>query len=149
MRTLAADQTKRKMQDVSFAGVDDFMDYLPANEREIVSYLREIVFDCIPDCFEKLAYNVPFYRRHANICFIWPPAVLWGKTIHEGVRFGFTSGYLLNDEINYLDRGSRKQVWCKDFFKLSDIDAPLLKSYLFQAVEIDEEKTINKRKTKR
>jgi len=52
---------------------------------------------------------------------------------------GFTQGYLLQDEIGYLDRGGRKQVYWKDFTNMGQMGEDLLKSYLFEAVIIDQE----------
>ncbi len=129
---------KNKFQDVDFKNVEEFLDYLPANELVIVEYLRKLIFDCIPNCREKLSYNVPYYYRNKNICFIWPSSVQWGNMKERGVRLGFTSGNLLHDEINYLDKGDRKQVYWKDFYKVKDIDVDLLKSYIFEAGKIDE-----------
>ena len=101
--------------------------------------LRKIIFNCLPDVTEKLSYNVPFYKRRKNIFFIWPASVLWGKKkTYAGVRLGFTNGYLMNDENNYLDKGDRKQVYFKDFASTKEIDLDLLKSYIYDAVIIDE-----------
>lgn len=128
---------KRKMQDVSFSDVGEFLEYLPEKERHIVDVLRNIVLDCIPGCREKLSYNVPFYSRKTNICFIWPGSVGWGGVNNAGVRFGFTKGYLLRDELAYLEKGNRKQVYWRDFFSVSEIEPDVLKAYIFEAVEID------------
>jgi hypothetical protein len=131
---------KIKFQEVSFRGVDEFLAYLPENELIIVELLRKIVLDCLPDCIEKLAYNVPYYKINKNICFIWPASVKWGKTISfQGVRFGFPNGNLLADEENYLDKGQRTQVYWKNFTSLKSIDAELLRSYIFEAVLIDKQ----------
>ena len=100
---------KRKMQNVNFKSVDEFLDFLPKTELEIVEYLRSIILNCIPDCIEKLSYNVLYYKRYKNICFIWPGSVTWGNVKQSGVRLGFTSGNLLADEIHYLNKGDRKQ----------------------------------------
>lgn len=105
------------MQNVSFRNIDDFLEYLPDNELKIVSFLRRLVFDCMPMATEQLAFNVPYYTVNRNVCFIWPASVLWGKKqTYQGVRFGFTNGNLISDDINYLDKGNRKQVYWKDFF---------------------------------
>jgi hypothetical protein len=128
---------KRKMQDVSFSDISEFLDYLPDDERRIVEVLRNLVLDCIPACREKLSYNVPYYSRKANICFIWPGSIGWGGVTNQGVRFGFTRGHLLRDEIAFLDKGNRKQVYWRDYFNVSEIDPDLLKAYIFEAVEID------------
>jgi hypothetical protein len=137
---------KKKMQDVDFKNVDDLLAFLPEDELKIVERLRKIIFSCLPGCTGKLAYNVPFYKVHANICFIWPPSVKWGGKGHEGVRFGFTKGYLLTDEIGYLDRGTRKQVYWRDFYSMKDIEAEILRAYIFVAALVDEEVMSNKNK---
>jgi hypothetical protein len=128
-----------KMQPVKFRSVDEFLEFLPADERRITEVLRSIVLEAIPGVTEKLAYNVPYYKRHKNICFIWPASVLWGKTkTYEGVRFGFTSGNLLTDEAGWLAKENRKQVYWRDFKSVQEIDVALLKSYIYEAVIIDQ-----------
>lgn len=128
------------MQNVDFRSVDEFLTFLPDAELEIVEFLRQIIFNCIPDVREQLAYNVAYYKRYKNICFIWPASILWGKTkTYEGVRLGFVNGYLLQDEINYLDKGNRKQVYWKDFSDINEIDVELLKTYIYEAAFIDQE----------
>ena len=127
------------MQAVSFSTVDDFLDFLPDDELLIVRRLRNIVLDCIPDVREKLSYNVPYYSRRRTICFIWPAAITWGgKKGHDGVRFGFTYGHMLRDELGYLDRGTRKQVYWRDFLTVKDIDEEVLRAYIFEALDVDE-----------
>ncbi len=129
---------KRKLQDVSFRSVEEFLEYLPAEELEMVEKLRAMIFQAIPDVHEKLAYNVPFYKRHANICFIWPAAIPWGKMKQNGVRLGFSKGYLLEDKGGFLDKGDRKQVYTKDFMSMMEMDETLLLTYLSAAADLDE-----------
>lgn len=94
----------------------------------------------MPWITEKLSYNVPYYKKNRGVFFIWPASVLWGKKqSYTGVRFGFQQGYLLADEIHYLERGGRKQVYWKDFTCVKDIDIDLLKAYIFEAVIVDEQ----------
>ncbi|MGD1848062.1 MAG: DUF1801 domain-containing protein [Salibacteraceae bacterium] len=125
------------MQHLHFDSVEDFLDYLPEPQLEIVSRLRQLVFDCIPNVQEKLAYNVPFYSRNKRICYIWPAAVPWGKVPLEGVSLGFAQGHRLNDELGFLERGTRKQVYTKTMHHLQELDDGLLRMYLFQAAELD------------
>lgn len=129
-----------KMQNVSFRNVDEFLAYLPENELEIVEALRSIVLDCIPDVKEKLSYNVPYFSRFYRICFIWPASVPWGNVKLNGVQIGFVNGNLLTDESGYLERGNRKQVYTKAFTDVSEIDVEVLRSLIFEAVLLDEEK---------
>lgn len=99
-----------KMQDVSFNDVNEFLDFLPDDERKIVNKLRKIIFDCAPEAVEKLSYNVRFYKQHRNFCFIWPSSVLWGKTkTYNGARLGFSNGYLLNDKFNTCKKGKENR----------------------------------------
>lgn len=136
-------------QNISFKSIDEFLEFLPEDEFKTVELLRKIVFSCIPDCTEKLSYNVPFYKKHSNTCFIWPSSVTWGENMKQrGVRFGFSNGYRLQDEIGYLDRGNRKQVYWRDFYSAKEIDIALLKAYIFEAALIDEEMMREKRKAR-
>ncbi len=122
----------------NFRNIDEFFDFLPEDELKIVRLLRSIIFNCLPNCTEKLNYNVPFYRLRKPTCFIWPASVMWGdKVTYQGVRLGFNQGYLLKDEINFLEKGTRKQVYWKSFHDLKEINIDLVKTYLFEAAEVD------------
>lgn len=129
---------RNKFQNVDFESIEDFLNYLPTDERQMVDVLRDLILDSIPNVKEKLSYNVPFYKRHSNICFIWPASVPWGKHNQKGVRLGFTKGYLMNDDMGYLDKGDRKQVYTKDFMSASEIDVDMVKAYVYEAVLVDE-----------
>ena len=133
------------MQNVHFESVDEFLDYLPEDELKIVQKLRDLIHQALPDCIEKLSYNVPYYKRHSNICFIWPSSIPWGNMKQEGVRLGFTKGYLLEDTAGYLDKGQRKQVYCKDYLDIKDINGDILLRFLYEAALLDEERARQKR----
>ena len=124
-------------QTVAFRSVAEFLHYLPHEELQIVEQLRRLVFECIPEGKEKLAYNVPFYYRYSRICFIWPGAVGWGG-VKSGVQLGFCKGNLLSDN-SYLHGGSRKEVYIKTFHHKSEIDTRTLRQLLYEAAVIDEE----------
>ncbi len=127
------------MQNVNFKNLDEFFDFLPEKELELVSHLRRIVLECIPNCKEKLSYNVPYYWNHSRVCFIWPSSITWGNVKTKGVRFGFVNGNLMRDEINYLEKENRKQVYVKDFSSINEVDEVLLKTYIFEALQVDEQ----------
>jgi len=137
-----------QFQPVKFKSIDDFFSFLPTGELKIVKTLREIIFNSIPICKEKLAYNVPYYYQYSRVCFIWPSSIPWGKVKTEGVKFGFCQGYLLSDELNYLEKENRKQVYTKTFMHIKEIKVEVLKSYIFQAIEIDEENHQKKKSKK-
>jgi hypothetical protein len=137
---------KKQMQNVNFKNIDELLEFLPEDELKIVEMLRKIVFSCIPDIEEKFSYNVPYYKRHSNICYIWPSSVPWGNVKLSGVQFGFNRGYLMQDDIDWLEKGKRKQVFWKTFHSIKEIDVGLLKAYIFEAVLVDEADSKRKRK---
>jgi hypothetical protein len=139
-------EEKRKMQAVKFDNLQEFWAYLPENQLLIAEKLRELVFECVPRVEEYLSFNVPFYKRYKGVCFIWPGAVAWGSKTWDGVEFGFNSGYLLADELQYLDKGNRKQVYTKRFYRPEDIREDILRAYLQEAVELDDMMYMAKRK---
>ena len=65
----------RKMQEVNFRSIAEMLDFLPEDQLVITEILRELVLETIPNVSEHLAYNVPYYKRYSNICFIWPGAI--------------------------------------------------------------------------
>ena len=134
------EKTKQKMQDVSFRNIDEFLEYLPEAELKTVNLLRKIIFDCVPNIEEKLSYNVPFYKKNKGMFFIWPASILWGKKkSYSGIRFGFQQGYLLRDDLNILNKGNRKQMYYLGYLNLNDVDLDILKTYIFDAVLVDEQ----------
>jgi hypothetical protein len=70
------------------------------------------------------------------------------KKTYNGVRLGFTKGFMLSDDLNYLDKGDRKQVYWKDFTDVKEIEIDLVKAYIYEAVQIDQE-TANAKKLKK
>lgn len=136
---MAKSAGKTKMQNVNFQSVDEFLAFLPPEELEVVEFLRQLIYDCIPDVSERLSYNVPYFKRHKTLCFLWPASVLWGKKqTYTGVRLGFTQGHLLSDEIGYLNLEGRKQVAWRDFQSIEEIDVELLQMYIYEAVVVDQ-----------
>ncbi|MEO1263997.1 MAG: DUF1801 domain-containing protein, partial [Bacteroidota bacterium] len=129
---------KKKMQDVRFQNMSELLAYLPENQLVILEHLRELIFETVPHIKERLSFNVPFYKKHKGICYIWPGAVAWGSKTLDGVEFGFNYGYLLTDENNYLDRGNRKQVYSKRFRSIEEINEEIICAYLLEATENDE-----------
>ncbi len=123
---------------IKFDSTEEFFDFIPGHERAIAESLREIILECLPDVEEKLSYNVPYYYRKRRICFIWPSSIPWGNVKRDGVLLGFCYGNLLNNDLNYLEKGGRKQVFTKTFMSPTEINEDVLRKYLFMAMEIDQ-----------
>jgi hypothetical protein len=144
---------KRKMQNVNFKDIDEFFEFIPEHEKKIVEVLRSLILNNIPKVQEKLSYNVPYYKIHSTICFLWPSSILWGKKqTYTGVRLGFNNAHLLQDEFHILNLGDRKQVAYKDIQDISELtqeELDIIKTYLQEAVLIDEELYKEKKGRKR
>lgn len=134
------------MQEVSFRSVEEMLECLPDEERKITLLLRKIILSTVPEVTEKLSFNVPFYKLHANFCFIWPGSVAWGSMTQPGVRLGFTKGYLMADAEQWLEKGNRKQVYWKDFLTVKEVNPDGVRWYIQEAVLLDETLWRNKKK---
>lgn len=121
-------------QEIEFKSIQEFLDYLPEEELEIVLFLRKIVLECMPDCKERLAYNVPFFYRHSKICYIWPASIPWEK-VSNGVGIGFCKGASLLDETFETISFSSKSL----FSSIKEIDVDSLKQQIYEAISIDEQ----------
>jgi len=138
--------SQETVQDVHFRSIDEFLGYLSANDRAIVDRLRALVHETVPEAEERLSYNVPYYRRHADICFIWPGSVGWAGKTKAGVQLGFTQGVHLYDRRGYLERGGRKQVGMRVYQDISEIDPDIIRELLTEAVRVDEERQAARRR---
>lgn len=125
------------IQPTKFKNIGELLDFLPEEEHRIMTLLRNIILECMPECEERLSYNVPFYYRYSRVCYIWPASIPWGR-VDSGVAIGFCRGTRLSDRINYLQKANRKQVCTKTFYSVEQIEPDLLKSYVYEAIEIDE-----------
>jgi hypothetical protein len=121
-------------QKIKFSSVEEFLDLLPPEEAAVVESLRELVLSSIPDCREKLAYNVPFYYRHSRIVFIWPASVPWGN-LEKGVALGFCRG----SELFNLDTEGKKTIGRRVFQSLREIPREEIRQLLYDAVLLDEQ----------
>lgn len=121
-------------QGIEFKTLDEFLDYLPEEELEVVLFIRKIILECMTDCKEKLAYSVPFYYRHSRICYIWPASIPWGK-VENGVAIGFCKGTSFLDETFETTKFISKLT----FTSVKEIDVAFLRQQIFEAILIDEQ----------
>lgn len=124
-----------------FANAQELLDFLPADERQLMERLREFIISEAPGLKERLSFNILAYKGRRDVCFIWPASVLWGgKKTYDGVRFGFSHADLLDDPSGYLERGTRKQVYWRDLQQVTKTDERMLRQLLEQAVMRDQER---------
>jgi len=124
-----------------FATVQECLDFLPADERELTEQLRDLLLQEAPELVERVSFNVPYYKLHRDICFLWPASVLWGKRkTYAGVRLGFSYGNLLHNTEGYLEGGGRKQVYWRDLTALAPADERMIRVLLREAIRVDAER---------
>lgn len=125
-----------KFQDFKFHSVEEMIETLPNDQKEITQVLRSLFLDSPYNLNEKLSFNVPFYFSKKSIGFIWPGAIPWGKKLKDGVELGFSKAYLFPPN-NYIQLAKRKQIGIRTIYKLEDIDQIMIKKLLEYAFEID------------
>ncbi len=127
-----------KIQKLNFRTVSEFFDYLPENELLMVEEIRKLIVESIPGIEEKLSYNVPFYSRNKTLCFIWPSSIPWGNVKENQVVLGLSNGHLIPDHFKKLEKGTRKFIRTISFKDVEEIDAEMIRFYLFEALELDQ-----------
>jgi len=126
-----------------FATVKEFLAFLPTDERSLTEQLRELIISEGPELKERLSFNVPYYKQHRDVCFIWPASVLWGKKkTYAGVRFGLCYGSLVPACEPYLQGGGRKQVFWRDLTAVSSSDERSIRSLIRAAIRVDHERSL-------
>ncbi len=113
---------------MEFKTINDFLTNLPKEELEIVQFIQKVIRDCMPDAKEKIASNIPFYYRHARICYIWPASISWEK-VTAGVGVGFCK-----DE-DFLDHTFASVALV--YNSIADIDVAVLKQRIESAIILD------------
>lgn len=111
---------------------------LTEEERIITDVLRQIILETLPNCKEKISYNVPFFYGNRSICLVWPASIPWGG-IKEGVMLAFWYGNRLQNADGYLTNGSNKQVYYRIFKSADEIKIKPLKKILLEAAKLDNE----------
>lgn len=130
-------------QTLNKKSVDEMLDDLPRNEREIVSRLRSLILECLPFATEKNNYGAPFYTHNRMICYLWPPSLKWGSNRYlnadKGVSMGFCYGKLMANDQGLLLSEGRKQVYVMYFKSIKEIDEKQIRALLFEAGMIDQQ----------
>src|SRR5688572_21943941 len=126
------------MESIKIRSLLQLMEALPENERIITDVLRQIIIETLPkSCKEKISFNVPFFYGHKGICIVWPASIPRGG-FKEGVLLGFWQGNKLNDEDDYLIRGTNKKIFYRIYKSVDDIDVIPIVKLLKEAARVDE-----------
>ena len=126
------------MESIKIRSLLQLMEVLPEEEWIITDVLRQIIIDTLPkSCKEKISFNVPFFYGHKGICIVWPASIPRGG-FKEGVLLGFWQGNKLNDEDDYLIRGTNKKIFYRIYKSVDDIDVIPIVKLLKEAARVDE-----------
>ncbi|NCU04351.1 MAG: DUF1801 domain-containing protein [Chitinophagaceae bacterium] len=82
--------------------VDEYIESLPDEKREIAAQLREMILTLIPHVQEKLSFKIPFYHYHGMFCYI--------NEVKDGIDLGLCRGKDLVDVLPQLEQGKRVMV---------------------------------------
>ncbi|HTH32591.1 MAG TPA: DUF1801 domain-containing protein [Lacibacter sp.] len=82
--------------------VDEYIESLPSEKREIAEQLREMIISLIPNVQEKLSFNIPFYHYHGMFCYL--------NEVKDGIDLGLCRGKDLIDVLPQLEQGKRLMV---------------------------------------
>ncbi len=82
--------------------VDEYIESLPDEKREIAELLREMILTLIPHVQEKLSFKIPFYHYHGMFCYL--------NEVKDGIDLGLCRGKDLVDVLPQLEQGKRVMV---------------------------------------
>ena len=103
--------------------------------QSIMLYIRQVIFDAVPEIDEKYKYNIPFYYyKEKPVCYI---NILKGTNY---VDLGFWDGFKLSNKHGLLKSNNRKMVKSLEFLSLKDVDLTVLKETLIEAILIKKTK---------
>ena len=106
------------------------------NQREplqsVMLYLRQVIFETLPDIEEKYKYKIPFYYyKGESLCYL---NILKNTNY---VDFAFINGFNLSNKQNLLKAGrGRKMVKSIAYPTLENIDVKILKETLLESATI-------------
>ena len=82
--------------------VDEYIESLPDEKREIAEQIREMILSLIPHVQEKLSFKIPFYHYHGMFCYI--------NELKDGIDLGLCRGKDLVQVLPQLEQGNRVMV---------------------------------------
>ncbi len=50
--------------------VDSYIEMLPEKEQQMAAYIRELIFNVVPNAEERYSFKLPFYHFHGMFCYI-------------------------------------------------------------------------------
>ena len=111
--------------------VDEYIESLPDEKREIAARLREMILTLIPHVQEKLSFKIPFYHYHGMFCYI--------NEVKDGIDLGLCRGKDLVDVLPQLEQGNRVMVASVIIRSKKEIQTKQIEEVLLTAANWQEE----------
>ena len=118
----------QRARTTSIPKVEKYLGKLPADKREIVADLRQIIFRAEPNMEEAIRWQMPTYSAHGMVCYIRPNK--------DYVTFGFNRGANLTDPDGMFE-GTGKGMRHLKIRDKKDIRKTLLTMWVQEAVIIN------------
>ena len=111
--------------------VDEYIESLPDEKREIAEQVRELILSVIPNVQEKLSFKIPFYHYHGMFCYI--------NEVKDGIDLGLCRGKDLVDVLPQLEQGKRVMVASVIIRNKKEIRSKQIEEVLLTAANWQEE----------
>ena len=111
--------------------VDEYIESLPDEKREIAEQLREMILTLIPHVQEKLSFKIPFYHYHGMFCYL--------NEVKDGIDLGLCRGKDLVDVLPQLEQGKRVMVASVIIRSKKEIQTKHIQEVLLTAANWQEE----------
>jgi len=108
--------------------VDEYIAGLEGWQAEIVSRVRQIIIETVPDARESIKWAQPVYESNGPFAYI--------KAFKKAVNFGFWRGVDLEDPAGVL-QGSGEKMRHMKLSTLKDIDETVLAALTAQAADLN------------
>ncbi len=111
--------------------VDEYIESLPDEKRDIAEQLREMIHELIPHVQEKLSFKIPFYHYHGMFCYL--------NEVKDGIDLGLCRGKDLIDVLPQLEQSKRVMVASVIIRSKKEIQTKNIQEVLLTAANWQEE----------
>ncbi len=111
--------------------VDEYIESLPDEKREIAEQLRELIHTVVPHVQEKHSFKIPFYHYHGMFCYL--------NEVSDGIDLGLCRGKDLIDVLPQLELRNRVMVASVIIRNKKEIQAKNIQEVILTAANWQEE----------
>ena len=111
--------------------VDEYIESLPDERREICEIVRELILENVPGIIEKLSFKIPFYHYFGMFMYI--------NNTKEGIDVAFCRGKDLLEEFPQLNIKNRATIATVTIQNKNDIKKFNLRPLIVTAAAWNEE----------